>query len=180
MSFQHSGASAGVFAPYRPPTVIDSSESGGETLWWYNHDHDCMVMEEVHWPAAAVPYHYQLIGAARQPLLAGSVFSIVAQPQLDAIKEWARWSGKEDQGQNWGQVRGRCGEPGRNRTFNPQIKSPLPHSKTLEILMIFRERCAKRVIATQIDATPAQPNFMTRAGRRTHSSGIPPLLVATS
>jgi len=33
VAFQHVGVSAGVLAPYRPPTAVDSSESGGEALW---------------------------------------------------------------------------------------------------------------------------------------------------
>ncbi len=49
------------------------------------------------------------------------------------------------------------GEPGRNRTFNPQIKSPIASSKTGGIRMILRARCAKRGNARHRAATPAQP-----------------------
>jgi hypothetical protein len=49
------------------------------------------------------------------------------------------------------------GEPGGNRTHNPQIKSPIPQSKTLEILMILHRRFAKHAIAKQINATQAPP-----------------------
>lgn len=33
VNFQNVSVSAGVFAPYRPPKIVDSSESGGETVW---------------------------------------------------------------------------------------------------------------------------------------------------
>src|SRR4051812_32357211 len=49
------------------------------------------------------------------------------------------------------------GEPGRNRTFNPQIKSPLRRPKTGQIPMISSARSAKECIARRLDATPAQP-----------------------
>jgi hypothetical protein len=53
---------------------------------------------------------------------------------------------------------GVSGEPGGNRTPNPQIKSPLRSSKTPEILTIVRERCAERARAMQMTAAPAQPD----------------------
>jgi len=53
------------------------------------------------------------------------------------------------------------GERGGNRTPNPQIKSPFKKSKTPEIRMILRERCAERGVATPIDVTQASPEFMT-------------------
>jgi hypothetical protein len=49
------------------------------------------------------------------------------------------------------------GEPGRNRTFNPQIKSRLAEAKTEEILTILQERVAGLGKLWRIDATPAQP-----------------------
>jgi hypothetical protein len=64
----------------------------------------------------------------------------------------AAWHNQELQDFN-----GKAGEPGGNRTLNPQIKSPIGQSKTLEIRMILDLRCAERAIAKQIDATPAQP-----------------------
>ena len=33
VNFQNVSTSRGVFAPYRPPRIVDSSESGGETVW---------------------------------------------------------------------------------------------------------------------------------------------------
>jgi hypothetical protein len=46
---------------------------------------------------------------------------------------------------------------------NPQIKSPFPPSKTLDILMILHRRLAKRGIATQINATQTPPRGCVRS-----------------
>ena len=51
------------------------------------------------------------------------------------------------------------GEPGGNRTHNPQIKSRLRYAKTFEIRMILQGRCAERAIPKQIDATQTQPTI---------------------
>jgi hypothetical protein len=56
----------------------------------------------------------------------------------------------------------KSGEPGGNRTHNPQIKSRIQPAKTLEFLRILHYRCANRAHPKQIDATPAQPLFSTR------------------
>jgi hypothetical protein len=58
--------------------------------------------------------------------------------------------------------RAKAGEPGGNRTHNPQIKSRIEKSKTTEIRMILREWCAERGIVTRIDVTQAAPDFSSR------------------
>ena len=53
--------------------------------------------------------------------------------------------------------RRKSGEPRRNRTFNPQIKSWVKASKTLDLPMICPIRVAERGIRRHIDRTPAGP-----------------------
>ncbi len=45
-----------------------------------------MGMEEIAWPATTVAYAYQMIAAARRPLLERCVFSSIATPESDALK----------------------------------------------------------------------------------------------
>jgi hypothetical protein len=61
------------------------------------------------------------------------------------------------------------GEPGGNRTHNPQIKSRSQACKTAQTRMILTASCAARGIATQRAATPAQP---LRNRFRTSKSGL--------
>jgi hypothetical protein len=54
-------------------------------------------------------------------------------------------------------LRNYFGEPPRNRTENPQIKSLFGDSKTLEILRILHVRSAKHGTAPPIDGTQTAP-----------------------
>ena len=49
------------------------------------------------------------------------------------------------------------GEPRRNRTYNPQIKSLIGYAKTFEILRILHARSAKYGTARPIDGTQTAP-----------------------
>jgi hypothetical protein len=61
------------------------------------------------------------------------------------------------------------GEPGGNRTHNPQIKSPFRQAKTGQILMILRARCANRTLPRQNDVTQASPEMRSGGqGRGAH------------
>jgi HD domain-containing protein len=51
----------------------------------------------------------------------------------------------------------RIGEPPRNRTETPQIKSRIPQAKTLEIRIILHGEVANRGVRRQIVATQVQP-----------------------
>ena len=75
--------------PQSPACAFPRNLSVAEADWagWYNADNDCMVMEEVSWPAAEVPYPYQLIGVAREPFLGKSVFSLTTESQAGAIRD---------------------------------------------------------------------------------------------
>jgi Phage integrase family len=61
-------------------------------------------------------------------------------------------------GENAKSLRGN-GEPGGNRTHNPQIGSRSGSQKIAEIRMILSAWCAGRGTATQRAATPAQPGL---------------------
>lgn len=73
--------------PRSPSCLFPGNLSVAEADWagWYNRDNDCVVMEELRWPAPQTPYPYQFIGAARESFLSKSVFSLVAEPQFAAI-----------------------------------------------------------------------------------------------
>jgi hypothetical protein len=75
--------------PRSPVCVFPRNLSVAEADWagWYNADNDCMVMEEVSWPAGDVPYPYQLIGAARERFLGKSVFSLMSESQAAAVED---------------------------------------------------------------------------------------------
>jgi hypothetical protein len=58
-----------------------------------------------------------------------------------------------------------AGEPGGNRTHNPQIKSQFARAKTLEIGMISRQRRAECVLSKQVEVTQTQPRPLAAARR---------------
>jgi hypothetical protein len=62
------------------------------------------------------------------------------------------------------------GEPPRNRTENPQIKSLIGYAKTLEILRILRVRSANHGTARPIDGAQTAPTFRTHPAVRPRSS----------
>ena len=80
----------------------------------------------------------------------------------------------------------RDGEPRRNRTFNPQIKSWVETSKTLDLLTILTIRVAPRGTVRHIDRTPAGPQHLESVSKpqrartdpqrpplRSHRTGVP-------